>query len=69
MAGKRPSSPSSGRGMGRPPGPTERIRRNRVVTLVTDAELRQLAEIADRQNRSLSSVVHEILINHMDGQT
>ncbi|MGD8375724.1 MAG: hypothetical protein PVF68_06250 [Acidobacteriota bacterium] len=47
--------------MGRPPGPRERRRRNRVVTFVTDAELEALQRLSDRSGRSLSAEVHAIL--------
>jgi len=51
--------------MGRPTKPEENARRNRVVTLVTDAELMKLKTIAEAENRSLSAVVHQILKNHL----
>lgn len=47
--------------MGRPPGPRERLRRNRVVTFVTDAEMKVLQRLSDRSGNSVSAVVHEIL--------
>jgi hypothetical protein len=51
---------------GRPPEPTERVRSRRIVTYVTDDEFRGIAIIADRQNRSLSAVVHEILVSALN---
>ena len=54
------------RRMGRPPCPPEIVRRNRVVTMVTDAELRKLSKVANDENRSLSAVVHEILSRHLN---
>ncbi len=54
--------------MGRPPQPTKTARRNRVVTLVTDAELKKLLALADDEDRSLSAVVHQILANHLQGR-
>ena len=47
--------------MGRPPGPPEKVRRNPIRAMVTDAELEQLERIADEQDRPLSTVVYEIL--------
>lgn len=54
--------------MGRPPQPAETTRRNRVVTLVTDAELKQLSLLAEDESHSLSSVVHRILASHLQGR-
>jgi hypothetical protein len=51
--------------LGRPRRPTETLRRNRVVTMVTDVELEQLAELADKQNMPLSSIVHQILTRYL----
>ena len=47
--------------MGRPPGPPQKVRSNRVVTYVTNAKLAKLERIADREGKPLSAVVHEIL--------
>ncbi len=52
--------------MGRPPGAPETLRRNRVVTMVTDAELGELSKLAQDKNRSLSAIVHEILSRHLN---
>ncbi len=52
--------------LGRPPGEPETVRRNRVVTMVTDAELRKLSERAQDKNRSLSAIIHEILSRHLN---
>jgi len=62
------TSPKPKRRMGRPPQPTKTARRNRVVTLVTDAELKKLSALADDENRSLSAVVHQILAKHLQGR-
>ena len=47
--------------MGRPPGPPQKVRSNRVVTYVTNVELAELERIADREGKPLSAVVHQIL--------
>lgn len=54
--------------MGRPPVPTQRLRRNRVVTMVTDSELKKLHELAQSENESLSATVHEVLIRFLEAQ-
>jgi len=51
--------------MGRPPQPVETTRRNRVVTMVTDAELNKLSSIADAEKQSLSSLVRLILASYL----
>jgi hypothetical protein len=65
VANERLKDSSPKRRMGRPPQPTKTARRNRVVTLVTDAELKKLSAIADDENQSLSSLVHQILARHL----
>ena len=50
---------------GRPPGDPESIRRKRVVTLVTDSEFEKLARIADEKEKSLSSMVHQIISRYL----
>jgi hypothetical protein len=65
MPNKRLQEKSQRRRMGRPAGPVTAARRNRVVTLVTDAEFEELTSIAEAENRSLSAVVHQILKNHL----
>ncbi len=47
--------------MGRPAGPPELVRRNRVVAQVTDAELAQLERRADEQGVPLSTVVYRLV--------
>jgi hypothetical protein len=54
--------------MGRPPGSTESLRRNRVVTLVTDSELKRLIAIAEGENKSLSATVHKLLARSIDAK-
>ena len=52
---------STRRRLGRPRRPAEVARRNRVVTLVTDAELEKLEILAERKGKSLSALVHQIV--------
>jgi hypothetical protein len=51
--------------MGRPPLAKEMARSNRVVTFVTDGELEELVHGAEREGRSLSGHVREILLRGM----
>ncbi len=50
---------------GRPKQPPQDARSNRIVTFVTDSELENLNQIADEEDRSLSSVVHQIVRTHL----
>ena len=54
--------------MGRPPGSTESLRRNRVVTMVTDSELKRLSAIAEAEDESLSATVHKLLARSLDAK-
>lgn len=54
--------------MGRPPGSAESLRRNRVVTMVTDSELKRLSDIAEAENESLSATVHKLLARFLDAE-
>ena len=54
------------RRLGRPPGTPESVRRNRVVTLMTDAESEKLTKIADKEGKSVSALVHEVLLRFID---
>lgn len=51
--------------MGRPQAPPQAARRNRVVTMVTDAELKKLTDLAARDQTSLSTTVHRILLGRL----
>lgn len=51
---------------GRPPKPLEEVRSRRTVTFLTEAEYRQLVEIARRNNMSISSVAHKLLIQSIN---
>ena len=46
---------------GRPRVPSKIARPNRVVTFVTDHELRFLTQIAIEEDRSMASLVHRII--------
>jgi hypothetical protein len=53
---------------GRPPEPVEAVRSHRIVSYLTSAEFRELSTIADRENKSLSAMVHEFLVLALDQQ-
>lgn len=55
--------------MGRPPGSSESLRRNRVVTMVTDSELERLGAIAEAENESLSATVHRLLLQCLNAKS
>jgi hypothetical protein len=61
MPGKRISK------RGRPPGPVDAVRPRRIVSYVTNAEFSALTRAADREAKSLSAIVHEILAQALDG--
>lgn len=47
--------------MGRPPGPPEGVRRNRVVVFVRDPELAALHRLAKSQAQPLGTIAYELL--------
>ncbi len=49
------------RSRGRPPRAPESVRRNRVVTLITDAEFEKLTKLAEKEGKSVSALTHEVL--------
>jgi hypothetical protein len=51
---------------GRPPLPKDKVRGNRVVTFVTDAELAKLRAMTKDGNDTLSSVCHEIIAGYLN---
>jgi hypothetical protein len=51
---------------GRPSQVPEAARSNRVVTFVTNRELESLEQIAYEEDRSLSAVVHRIVVQHLE---
>jgi len=50
---------------GRPPSSPDTVRRNRVVTMVTDAELAKLKSLVEAEGKSLSFVVHDVLSRYL----
>lgn len=50
---------------GRPAGDPESIRSKRVVTLLTDAEFEQLTKVADREDKAVSALVHQVLSQYL----
>lgn len=47
--------------MGRPPKPEAEVRRNRVVILLTDAELAELHRRADGEGRPIGTTAHALM--------
>ena len=47
--------------MGRPPGPPEKARRNRVTTMLTDAEFKALTRLADEKGLPLGTTLYELV--------
>ena len=45
--------------MGRPPGPPEEVRRNRVVVMVRDGDLAGLRRLAARRGVPVATMVYE----------
>jgi hypothetical protein len=60
-----PINPTKKRRMGRPPSSLDTVRRNRVVTMVTDAELAKLKSLVEAEGKSLSFVVHDVLSRYL----
>jgi len=48
--------------MGKPPKPAEEVRRNRLVIMVTDAELDAIQALAARRGVPQGTVAHEVLL-------
>ena len=57
-----PDTGTPGKRRGRPPGPADRTRPHRVVTFVTAGELERLSTLTEKGDRSLSAVVHDLLV-------
>ena len=47
--------------MGRPAGPPEDVRRNRVATTFTDGELRELERMADERRIPVGTLLYELV--------
>jgi hypothetical protein len=52
--------------LGRPPKPVEEARSRRTVTFLTESEYQQLADIAQRNNLSISAAAHKLLIQSIN---
>jgi len=48
-------------GAGRPKGPPEAVRRNRVVVMLTDGELEKLHRVAAQKSLPLGSMAYELV--------
>ena len=57
MVGRKREAPR----MGRPAGPPENVRRNRLTLLFTDAELAALEALARRRGRPVGTAAHELV--------
>jgi hypothetical protein len=51
---------------GRPSEAPEKARSKRLVTFVTERELDCLDRIANKEDRSLSAIVHRIIVQHLE---
>jgi len=47
--------------MGRPPKPAAQVRRNRVTTTLTDAELAALERLADEKGVPIGTMLYELV--------
>jgi len=65
---RAPENTATRRRLGRPRHPSGVAHRNRVVTMVTDAELEKLATVANREGKSLSALVHQIVSQFLTGR-
>ncbi len=62
MAKRKGPGPGGARaGAGRKPGPPEKVRRNRVVVMLTDAEHEQLEGHARRAKEPLGATAYKIV--------
>ncbi len=52
--------------MGRPPAPPESIRRNRVVAMLTDAELRTLTRMAAERAVPIGTALYRLVKPKLD---
>ena len=48
--------------------PEDEVRSHRIVAFITEAEYGALQAIADRQDSSLSTMVHGVLVEYLDKQ-
>ena len=49
------------RGPGRPPGPLEQLRRNRLTIMLTDGELEQIRQLAEEEDSHVGTLAHGVL--------
>ena len=56
----------AGKRHGRPRAAPKAARSNRVVTFVTNQELDRLEQMAYEEDRSLSAIVHRIVVQHLE---
>jgi len=57
MAARKAKRPK----LGRPPGPPEQVRRNRLVLTLRDSDLEALQRIADERAMPVGTVAYQIL--------
>ena len=55
--------------MGRPPGPPERVRRHRIATTLTDAEIRELERRAAAKGLPLGTMLYQLVKRALRGRT
>jgi hypothetical protein len=53
--------------MGRPPGPPEQVRRNRVTTTLTDAELAALEKVAADRGVPIGTALYQLVKRSLRG--
>ena len=62
---KQVAQPAKKRQRGRPRTPSQVARPNRLVTFVTDEELKYLMQAVADEDRSMASVIHRIIRAHI----
>jgi len=65
MKKERTTQPERKGRLGRPRVPSRNARPNRLVTFVTDQELRYLTQVTVDEERSMASVIHRIIAAHI----
>jgi len=55
--------------MGRPPKPPEQVRRNRLVVMLTDAELDAIQTLAAKRGVPQGTIAHEVLTRALRRQS
>ena len=58
---KKPRAGGQRKRVGRPAGPPENVRRNRVIAQLTDAEFKKLHRLAEKRDLPVGTLVYEIL--------